>query len=131
MVINYDMPKEIEEYVHRIGRTGRVGHQGKAISFFDTQNDSGLAGPLVTILKGAGQPVPDWLEQAGAGGGYGGENFGGIDNRGGVRITIPITMILPILLVHSGSDIKIPFTFYSQGYENGVAAAGGGDEDWD
>ena len=34
-VINYDMPKEIDEYVHRIGRTGRVGNLGKATSFFD------------------------------------------------------------------------------------------------
>ena len=28
-VINFDMPTDIEEYVHRIGRTGRVGHTGK------------------------------------------------------------------------------------------------------
>ena len=34
-VINYDLPKEIDEYVHRIGRTGRVGNTGKATSFFD------------------------------------------------------------------------------------------------
>jgi probable ATP-dependent RNA helicase DDX4 len=83
MVINYDMPKEIEEYVHRIGRTGRVGHQGKAISFFDLQNDAPIAAPLVDILKGAGQPVPEFLEKIGSsGGGYGGD-FGGVDSRGG------------------------------------------------
>jgi len=29
-VVNFDMPSDIEEYVHRIGRTGRVGHTGKA-----------------------------------------------------------------------------------------------------
>ena len=34
-VVNYDMPKDIDEYVHRIGRTGRVGNLGKATSFFD------------------------------------------------------------------------------------------------
>lgn len=34
-VINYDMPKEIDEYVHRIGRTGRLGNEGKATSFYD------------------------------------------------------------------------------------------------
>ena len=34
-VVNYDMPKSIDEYVHRIGRTGRVGNIGKATSFFD------------------------------------------------------------------------------------------------
>lgn len=34
-VINYDLPKTVDEYVHRIGRTGRVGNTGKATSFFD------------------------------------------------------------------------------------------------
>lgn len=34
-VINYDMPNSIDDYVHRIGRTGRVGNQGRATTFFD------------------------------------------------------------------------------------------------
>ena len=34
-VINFDMPKDIDEYVHRIGRTGRLGNAGRATSFFD------------------------------------------------------------------------------------------------
>jgi ATP-dependent RNA helicase DDX41 len=34
-VINYDMPKEIEDYVHRIGRTGRCGKTGVATSFIN------------------------------------------------------------------------------------------------
>lgn len=33
MVINYDLPNTSEDYVHRIGRTGRAGREGKAISF--------------------------------------------------------------------------------------------------
>jgi ATP-dependent RNA helicase RhlE len=33
LVINYDLPDNPEDYVHRIGRTGRAGHEGKAISF--------------------------------------------------------------------------------------------------
>lgn len=33
LVINYDLPEDIENYVHRIGRTGRAGHEGRAISF--------------------------------------------------------------------------------------------------
>ena len=32
-VINYDMPDNVEEYVHRIGRTARMGHKGTAVSF--------------------------------------------------------------------------------------------------
>lgn len=39
-VINYDMPKDIDEYVHRIGRTGRLGNEGKATSFFDPEQVS-------------------------------------------------------------------------------------------
>lgn len=39
-VINYDIPKSIDEYVHRIGRTGRVGNVGKATSFFDSDQVS-------------------------------------------------------------------------------------------
>jgi len=33
LVINYDLPDDTEHYVHRIGRTGRAGHEGRAISF--------------------------------------------------------------------------------------------------
>jgi len=33
LVINYDLPEQAEDYVHRIGRTGRASHMGKAISF--------------------------------------------------------------------------------------------------
>ena len=32
-VINFDLPSDVEEYVHRIGRTGRMGNLGKLISF--------------------------------------------------------------------------------------------------
>lgn len=35
-VINFDMPTSIDDYVHRIGRTGRVGNRGVAVSFFRT-----------------------------------------------------------------------------------------------
>jgi len=33
LVINYDLPDDTENYVHRIGRTGRAGHEGRAVSF--------------------------------------------------------------------------------------------------
>ena len=49
-VINYDLPKTVEEYVHRIGRTGRLGNTGKATSFYDARNDCGLASGLMTTL---------------------------------------------------------------------------------
>lgn len=50
-VINYDLPAEIDEYVHRIGRTGRCGNLGKATSFYSHDTDSALAPNLVRILK--------------------------------------------------------------------------------
>uniref|UniRef100_A0A2D4LMS3 RNA helicase n=1 Tax=Micrurus spixii TaxID=129469 RepID=A0A2D4LMS3_9SAUR len=49
-VINVDLPSTIDEYVHRIGRTGRCGNIGKAISFFDPQADSAVAQPLIKVL---------------------------------------------------------------------------------
>jgi probable ATP-dependent RNA helicase DDX4 len=50
-VINFDLPSTIDEYVHRIGRTGRCGNTGRAISFFDTDSDNHLAQPLVKVLS--------------------------------------------------------------------------------
>uniref|UniRef100_A0A1L8DJ02 RNA helicase n=1 Tax=Nyssomyia neivai TaxID=330878 RepID=A0A1L8DJ02_9DIPT len=80
-VINFDLPKSIDEYVHRIGRTGRLGNRGKATSFFDPEKDSEIGAKLVTILGQANQPIPDFLEQYG--GGMSGERgtFGGRDIR--------------------------------------------------
>jgi ATP-dependent RNA helicase DDX23/PRP28 len=50
MVINYDMAKSIEDYVHRIGRTGRAGKTGSAVTFL-TQEDSGLFYDLKLMLQ--------------------------------------------------------------------------------
>ncbi|ESO02202.1 hypothetical protein HELRODRAFT_65423, partial [Helobdella robusta] len=47
-VINYDLPDNIDEYVHRIGRTARCGNTGKAVSFFSEPEDSELARALYT-----------------------------------------------------------------------------------
>jgi len=51
MVVNFDLPKTINEYVHRIGRTGRMGNSGKAVSFFDPSSDEDIAPYLVNNLK--------------------------------------------------------------------------------
>ncbi|XP_075886833.1 DEAD-box helicase 3 X-linked a isoform X2 [Nelusetta ayraudi] len=60
-VINFDLPSDIEEYVHRIGRTGRVGNLGQATSFFNDKN-SNITKDLLDILVEAKQEVPTWLE---------------------------------------------------------------------
>ena len=87
-VINYDLPKDIDDYVHRIGRTGRAGKKGLATAFF-TDEDTGLARALNEVLSETGQEVPGWLAnlaarhapygQKGRGGGRG--RFGGRDFR--------------------------------------------------
>ncbi|XP_053725411.1 probable ATP-dependent RNA helicase DDX4 isoform X3 [Synchiropus splendidus] len=63
-VVNFDLPGGIDEYVHRIGRTGRCGNVGRAVSFFDPDADRQLAGSLVSVLAQAQQEVPGWLEES-------------------------------------------------------------------
>ena len=61
-VFNFDMPKNIEDYIHRIGRTGRVGNKGKAISFYN-ENNKQIGFALVNELKKSGQKIPEFLEE--------------------------------------------------------------------
>lgn len=61
MVINYSFPLTIEDYVHRIGRTGRAGKTGAAHTFFCATADKPRAGELINVLREAGQPVPEEL----------------------------------------------------------------------
>ena len=49
MVINYDMAKSIEDYTHRIGRTGRAGNAGMAVSFL-TKDDTAVYYDLKQLL---------------------------------------------------------------------------------
>lgn len=60
-VINFDLPSDIEEYVHRIGRTGRVGNLGLATSFFNEKNKNVIR-DLLDLLVESKQEVPTWLE---------------------------------------------------------------------
>ncbi|ORX45715.1 DEAD-domain-containing protein [Hesseltinella vesiculosa] len=61
-VINYDMPNDMDEYIHRIGRTARVGKSGLATSFYNERSEH-LAPLLTKLLKENNQPIPDFLEQ--------------------------------------------------------------------
>lgn len=60
-VVNFDLPSDIEEYVHRIGRTGRVGNLGLATSFFNDRNKN-ICSDLLELLAETKQEVPSWLE---------------------------------------------------------------------
>lgn len=109
IVIQYDLPSNIDDYVHRIGRTGRAGKRGTAISFFNEKNRN-VVDDLVPLLRETNQVVlPEVQEltkkpnnnpnmrnsngygggrgrggnRSGYGGGYGGYNGNG--GRGGYR----------------------------------------------
>ncbi|OAE32003.1 hypothetical protein AXG93_2772s1120 [Marchantia polymorpha subsp. ruderalis] len=60
-VINYDMPAEIENYVHRIGRTGRCGKTGIATSFINKNQSETILLDLKHLLKEAKQRIPPVL----------------------------------------------------------------------
>uniref|UniRef100_A0A1B0D7R1 RNA helicase n=1 Tax=Phlebotomus papatasi TaxID=29031 RepID=A0A1B0D7R1_PHLPP len=87
-VINFDLPSDVEEYVHRIGRTGRMGNLGVATSFFNDKNRN-ICADLVELLVETKQDVPDFLEEiisqersggrrgGGGGGGGGRSRYGG------------------------------------------------------
>ncbi|XP_022753526.1 DEAD-box ATP-dependent RNA helicase 52-like isoform X2 [Durio zibethinus] len=75
-VVNFDLPNDIDDYVHRIGRTGRAGKTGLATAFFNDNNAS-LARSLADIMQEANQEVPAWLT------GYAARSFGGRNRRPG------------------------------------------------
>lgn len=59
-VLNFDFPRNIEDYVHRIGRTGRAGKKGTSLTFV-TREDWRMAHKLISIMVEANQEVPDEL----------------------------------------------------------------------
>ncbi|XP_031629612.1 ATP-dependent RNA helicase p62 [Contarinia nasturtii] len=95
-VVNYDYPGNSEDYIHRIGRTGRSDTLGTSYTFF-TENNARQASDLVSVLREAKQEIdPKLLDMAnrnrGRGnnfdkarryGGFGGRSNGGFRNGGG------------------------------------------------
>ncbi|KAL0487733.1 DEAD-box ATP-dependent RNA helicase [Acrasis kona] len=62
LVINYDLPKVISTYTHRIGRTGRAGRKGDSVSFF-TNEDTEIAYDLRLMLEAGNNLVPQELQK--------------------------------------------------------------------
>jgi ATP-dependent RNA helicase DDX41 len=60
-VINYDMPKEIENYVLRIGRTGRLGKTGLATTYVNRNQDEAILLDLKHLLMESEQNIPAFL----------------------------------------------------------------------
>lgn len=117
-MINYDFPTGIEDYVHRIGRTGRAGATGVAYSFL-SDKDSRHASELVKILEGANQNVPaEVRDMASHGGGMGGgrrqwssgpsggfsgryeSSYGGNDRGSGGGWGKPSSLHTALIIVH-------------------------------
>lgn len=104
LVINYDMPKQMDDYVHRIGRTGRAGQRGTAIGFVNDK--CRYCNELAGLLRQANQEVPPWLSQVakensdnyyankgkgkggygGPGGGFGGQDVRKLEKNGAVKV---------------------------------------------
>lgn len=62
LVVNYDAPNHLEDYVHRAGRTGRAGNTGTAVTFVTSDQENCAVG-VAKALEQSGQPVPEQLEE--------------------------------------------------------------------
>jgi len=119
-VINYDLPTDIDDYVHRIGRTGRAGNTGIATAFFNRGN-RGVVRDLLDLLKEAHQEVPAFLESiAREGSGYGGRGGGrGGRGRGATNATRDVRRI-------GGGGMGGPPSTFGSGSAYGAAPSYGG-----
>ena len=81
-VVNYDLPADIDDYVHRIGRTGRAGNVGHATAFFN-RNNRNIVRDLIKLLHEAKQEVPSWLEMIASESAFSMGRGGGRGGRGG------------------------------------------------
>lgn len=94
VVIQYDLPSNIDDYVHRIGRTGRAGKTGVAYALFNEKNRN-IVDELVPLLRETNQEIQPQIASLvtpkrqpqgrarGGGRGYGGRGYGGGFGRGG------------------------------------------------
>ncbi|KAJ7128055.1 P-loop containing nucleoside triphosphate hydrolase protein [Mycena filopes] len=83
-VVNYDLPSDIDDYVHRIGRTGRAGNTGVSTAFFNRGNKN-IVRELVELLREANQEIPPWLETVAHEASFGSSFRGGRGRGGGAR----------------------------------------------
>ena len=60
LVINYDFPNSMINYIHRVGRTGRADRKGTSVTFY-TDEDKPMLKSLGNMLNASGCEVPDWI----------------------------------------------------------------------
>lgn len=94
LVVNYDSPNHLEDYVHRAGRTGRAGNTGTAVTFLTEEQDR-YAVDIAKALKQSGQPIPEPVQklvdgfaekvkagkEKGYAGGFGGKGLERLDQQ--------------------------------------------------
>jgi ATP-dependent RNA helicase DDX46/PRP5 len=62
LVVNYDAPNHLEDYVHRAGRTGRAGNKGTAVTFL-TEEQERYSVDIAKALRQSGQQVPEQIQK--------------------------------------------------------------------
>ncbi|KAI0229923.1 pre-mRNA processing RNA-helicase [Massospora cicadina] len=62
LVVNYECPNHMEDYVHRVGRTGRAGNKGTAYTFITPAQDR-YANDIVKALKASNTPISNELQR--------------------------------------------------------------------
>mmetsp|Transcript_34709 Transcript_34709/g.61049 ORF Transcript_34709/g.61049 Transcript_34709/m.61049 type:complete len:427 (+) Transcript_34709:195-1475(+) len=60
LVINYDFPQSMVAYIHRVGRTGRAGEGGRAVTFY-TYEDAPYLKIVAHVMSMSGIQVPEWI----------------------------------------------------------------------
>ena len=112
-VINYDLPSDIDDYVHRIGRTGRAGNVGISTAFFNRGNRN-IVRDLIELLREANQEIPQWLETVASESSFGGGSYRGRGRGGGRGRSV------------SNRDVRSSGGGGGGGYGGGYSGGGGG-----
>lgn len=60
LVINYDFPPSVISYIHRVGRTGRAQHKGRAVTFWTLEDKPNLQS-IAQVIHNSNQEVPEWM----------------------------------------------------------------------
>ena len=63
LVINFQCPNHMEDYIHRLGRTGRAGKKGIAYTFIDPEEEDLYAEDIIKVLEISNQEISDELKE--------------------------------------------------------------------
>ena len=118
LVVNYDTPSHYEDYVHRVGRTGRAGNKGTAYTFISPSNRA-LIPDMVKALASSGKPIPKDLRainqsikeekkkgnKLAKGSGFGGKGFK-FDEAEQAKLKDAANRNRKMLLIQNGEEVS-------------------------